>query len=465
MLIIIFLVTSKFPVSGQNIKCNTGTPTQVQLNEFKNVALSLSQQRTSGALKYIAIKPLVVRETNGTGGATLEDLNHTLASLNNTFKDLNVEFYFCSTGIKYIDNSNFYDFDNREEEALTKGNDVNHSINIYFLNSIKINGYDGSGGYAYFPGSESYTNRIFIINSATKGGHSLAHELGHYFGLVHTFERIGGMELVSRGEDGNCSDAGDHICDTEADPYGMDGATWEGCEYTGTVTDLNGDLYNPPADNIMSYYNHCAERFTPGQFERMELGTSVRTSQAEYNLLSGSPANVVPPGNLTFINNVSNITLQWEDLSNNETGFIIERSTSLEEGYEAIAGLGPNATSYKDEDMLAGVAYYYRIKPSNTTNSYSNAVLYCPGLAEIEEISGQTDACSERYEYTVPFTEGLSYTWSISGGGELSSVDNKATVVWSTPGIYSISVTSSNACISGNTKSMYVQVNDDLFAS
>lgn len=460
-----FLFISIFPVSGQAINCATSSPTQHQLNTFQNATQMLSQQRTSGALRYIAIKPLVVRETNGTGGATLEDLNQTLSSLNNTFKGLNVEFYFSSTGIKYINNSDFYNFDSRAEAELTEGNDVTNAINIYFLNSIKINGFEGSGGYAYFPGSESYTNRIFIINDATKDGYMLAHELGHYFGLVHTFERIGGMELVNRGEEGNCADAGDHICDTEADPYGLDGATWEGCDYTGNVTDLNGDFYTPPADNIMSYYNHCAQRFTPGQFERMEIGATIRVTQSEYNLLSSAPAKVVAPSNLTFVNNETSIILQWTDLSENETGFIVERSTSLEGDYVSIAGLGPNITTYTDNEILPGVAYYYRVKPSNTTNSYSNIVLHCPEIKELEDISGETEACLGGYEYSIPFSEGLSYEWTISGGGELTYSDNKATIEWSTPGIYSVSVTTSNACISGLTKSIYVHVNDGSFAT
>ncbi|MDQ3393984.1 MAG: M43 family zinc metalloprotease [Bacteroidota bacterium] len=464
ILLFSFLFASNLPVSAQINHCATGSPSIRQLNKITEAAVTVSQQRTMATIKHIAIKPLVVRNTNGTGGASIEDMNQTLASLNNTFKDLNVEFYFCSTGIKYIDNSDFFDFDNRQEDDLTRGNDVHHSINIYFLNSIKINGFEGSGGYAYYPGSESYTNRIFIVNDATKGGHTLAHELGHYFGLVHTFERIGGMELVSRGSEGNCADAGDHICDTDADPYGMDAATWEGCEYNGTVTDMNGDLYTPPADNIMSYYNHCSQRFTPGQFERMELGAFVRVSQTEYSLLAGTPANVAAPANLTYTLSGANIVLKWADMSGNETGFLLERSTSLTEGYEIIAGLVPNTTSFKDVNVMPGVAYYYRVKPSNTTVSYSNVVLHCPVIADLASIEGMNEACSGGYEYSVPLIEGLTYDWSVSGGGTISENGNKVFVEWATPGLHFVSVTASNACSIGPTQSMYVEVNRGTFA-
>jgi hypothetical protein len=101
------------------------------------------------------------------------------------------------------------------------------------------------------------------------------HELGHYFGLLHTHETANGAENVTRNNgDGcwNCQTAGDLLCDTPADPDLSETANdYPSCAYTGTGTDAcNGDSYVPMIDNIMSYADkYCRDVFTSEQIERM----------------------------------------------------------------------------------------------------------------------------------------------------------------------------------------------------
>lgn len=96
---------------------------------------------------------------------------------------------------------------------------------------------------------------------------TLAHELGHLFGLYHTFE--GGDELVNGS---NCATAGDGICDTPADPYSPElEVIWLGdnCEFIFAGTDTLGQLYQPDVGNTMSYYDCAGCGFTRGQFLKM----------------------------------------------------------------------------------------------------------------------------------------------------------------------------------------------------
>ncbi len=93
---------------------------------------------------------------------------------------------------------------------------------------------------------------------------ALSHEMGHFFGLPHTF--AGSGELVNGS---NCETAGDQICDTPADPYYDDpDIVWvdENCIFQPLFQDANGEYYRPDVGNIMSYYFCGCSSFTYQQY-------------------------------------------------------------------------------------------------------------------------------------------------------------------------------------------------------
>jgi hypothetical protein len=68
------------------------------------------------------------------------------------------------------------------------------------------------------------------------------------------------------------------------------------------------------------------------------------------------------------INNLSE--LMWTDNSNNETGFVIERSLpDSKTSFEAIAQVEANVTTYKVTGNLLYRFYFYRVKAINSTSS------------------------------------------------------------------------------------------------
>ncbi|MEZ4903156.1 MAG: GEVED domain-containing protein [Spirosomataceae bacterium] len=90
------------------------------------------------------------------------------------------------------------------------------------------------------------------------------------------------------------------------------------------------------------------------------------------------------PSNLTGGLGPSGLSLTFTDNSSNETGFIIERSTtSTTEGFVPVGGVAPNITTYLDPTTTAFTTYYYRVKASNSSNQYSTvftittALNYC----------------------------------------------------------------------------------------
>jgi len=84
---------------------------------------------------------------------------------------------------------------------------------------------------------------------------------------------------------------------------------------------------------------------------------------------------IVPPSNLiaTFIDDI--VRLEWQDNSNNEEGFVIERKVNGE-NYEEIATVGQNVTTYIDENIQLNRTYLFRVYgfAQNINSGNSNEV-------------------------------------------------------------------------------------------
>ena len=94
--------------------------------------------------------------------------------------------------------------------------------------------------------------------------------------------------------------------------------------------------------------------------------------------LSAPPA---PPNGLSANNGGSTkINLLWQDLSNNESGFKIERKLVSDTVYTEIVGVGANVVSYADNQVTKDVAYMYRVRAFNDggTSNYTNEATAIP---------------------------------------------------------------------------------------
>jgi N-acetylneuraminic acid mutarotase len=59
----------------------------------------------------------------------------------------------------------------------------------------------------------------------------------------------------------------------------------------------------------------------------------------------------------------------WSDNSDNETGFRIERKRGSLGGYEIVAIVGPNVTTFTDAPLRPGTPYWYRVRAFNAAGS------------------------------------------------------------------------------------------------
>jgi GEVED domain/Pregnancy-associated plasma protein-A len=395
LLIISTLYSNAFAQKPCNFKDVTDNEEKIFQTIMQTYQSQIKAQRASTATIYIPVQILFARTAAGVTTATMAEVNHGLARATQQFKAANIELYICGTDAvnpKVIDNDTLY------VDGLTKAK--NDSILTPFLskqahNLLFQNSLGGAGGYSY--GNTHYwiNNRSHILNGEIYDEKVLAHEMGHWLSLAHTFRNMDKVdnnfwELVTRNSSetlprlsANCSTQGDFVCDTPADPRGRTGGTQSGCDVSGngiTVFDQNGDAYRPMLNNIMSY-TFCSppQIFTQGQIDRMLAGyaynnTPSTTVDDRYSLdCAETTQPAITNLTTTLLNSSVNlgVRLTWQDNSSVETGYFIERTTNLASVWETIGATDKNQISFDDLTTILGAKYYYRIKPTNCKSIYN----------------------------------------------------------------------------------------------
>lgn len=252
--------------------------------KYKSVSLILSfalfcLTMTFGQLNYkyeslpclnkkFTILPHIVLDQLGNTGITENEIQASIDELNVYFEPICVSFELCA--FDTITNWQFDVLDDDEEyqDLLVKYHKQNR-INLFFVTETQI---PNACGFAALGGIQILRNFGIVVEKGdcvAPNSKTIPHEMGHYFGLVHTFEG-NGVELVDQS---NCETTGDLICDTPADPYvvGDDlGDYVEDCRFISLKVDANGQFYIPDVGNIMSYYpDRCGCGFTHEQYELM----------------------------------------------------------------------------------------------------------------------------------------------------------------------------------------------------
>jgi hypothetical protein len=214
--------------------------------------------------KTFAIVIHVVLNKNGQLGIDTSNLKNDVLSMNAAFKPIGVNFKLVQ--ILTIPNYRYLQAFETFRTEMENQFLLEDRINFFYVDSILEP--KGSGLASVGCINSPKTGGIWV----QKGANPLVHEMGHYWGLKHTFNGSGNENV----DGSNCETAGDFVCDTPADPYIhespsiMESYVNDDCIFIFEGKDSKGQFYNPNLSNIMSYYS-CGgcSTFTHGQYLRM----------------------------------------------------------------------------------------------------------------------------------------------------------------------------------------------------
>lgn len=235
---------------------------------------NFSDSTAIDSLTFFPIRFAVIQEDSSLE-ITKETFEKVIEDLNTSFEGVGFAFYLhrvdlIEKEIKLEDLSNNF---NNIYDRFSNMYDMKDIITVYVLDhskefctiSDRSISCSRTGGFSYILSNR--TNNVVVSRFDLLDQKIIAHELGHFFGLYHTFE-----EALFGKDDFNpehCHLVGDRICDTPPDP----GALFEIyvnysiCEMKGFKT-KEGHEYKPKLENFMSYYKPCylrAYQFTPQQ--------------------------------------------------------------------------------------------------------------------------------------------------------------------------------------------------------
>lgn len=155
--------------------------------------------------------------------------------------------HFDFKGVDYSTNANWAKGEDEYGMKTSLRNGDYKTLNLFYIPVFKYN------GQCHFPTDDSSKRAIDGCTMRTEvadNGQTTTHEIGHWFGLIHTFESYGGADCDAKNDmiDDTPAMINNWSCDTNDD----------------SCPSLPG---KDPVTNFMSY-STCRDRFTAGQKAR-----------------------------------------------------------------------------------------------------------------------------------------------------------------------------------------------------
>lgn len=287
-------------------QCGTASPTDQQKQELLQLFQQFTQQKNARRITNyrVAVKANVVSGNNASSFLSETDVREIINNANIYLQNINIQLYLYNDKVFQIKSDQYADFKIADENALRQANDVSDAINIYFVKYITLQNLTILSGYAALPSYSASTNRlVYSYFERTQDdfnnlkNKTFLHEIGHYFGLLHTFQDSNHAdeskrELVTRGAGSNCVTMGDQLCDTSADPFERLPLIYAfNCDEKtpSNLQDAHSNTFSPPIDNLMSYQQRCGNVFTEQQYQKMQASFAIRFSPlAEYQIVTRS---------------------------------------------------------------------------------------------------------------------------------------------------------------------------------
>ncbi|MFN3529202.1 MAG: M43 family zinc metalloprotease [Bacteroidia bacterium] len=279
--------------------CGTG-PAPSHIREFiQNIDYTQAQAEDLQTI-YIPVTLHIVRSSNGGGGFLENEANLTICDLNQRMASSGM-FFHVPGPVNFIDDDLLYTPNSTTPLfGMISSYNVPRTMNVYYTNLAQIS----LCGFAFYPnsGPGGFQNNGAVVMSfacSQPNGTTLAHEVGHFFSLPHTFDQTSNnpqainAERVTRNFNeisprlsANCNTRGDGFCDTPAD---FIGTRWS-CPTGRIELDVNGDQFIPDASYYMSYSaDACMSRFSDQQITAMRATLANTSASRGYLLIPPFP--------------------------------------------------------------------------------------------------------------------------------------------------------------------------------
>ncbi|MFZ4058951.1 MAG: M43 family zinc metalloprotease [Ferruginibacter sp.] len=303
IILLLFAVLNCIKLFAQR-ECNTPEPTFPLKVDTALVRHNIETKQVLATLPYqLRIRVVVFANNDGTNRAAADsDIIRQMGNMTAQYKPHQICFNLEEIVQANSTDLNSHNASTEEAELFPyiKSNRV-----TLFLHRQLFDNIGGLNGTAYAIPNNYLSMSSNAIASDTNIS-TLGHEMGHCFGLYHTFATVNGIENILRtGACANCSTVGDLLCDTPADPYSnsyiTDSVTDNNCNYTGLIQQAcSGVLYFYQMDptNSMAYGRRsCRNHFTNGQ------GSRARSFIASTDSL----INALSSDNLTLLANATTV--------------------------------------------------------------------------------------------------------------------------------------------------------------
>lgn len=392
-----------------------GTPpyrSQALINFQQNLMDDWVDSRGEDTI-YVKTVLHIVGRNDGSGSIPLDVVFNQLCLTNNVYNKFGVVLYVSD--IQYINNTDYYLHNQTDGHRMMQQYEVQGALNLFFVG-------DPAGACGYYSPS---ADCIALKNTCLgPNAYTMAHEIGHYFSLPHTFLGWEGKiydpnqstpysvngHLTETVDRSNCNQAADGFCDTWPDYLSYRWACNNNKESALIQTDVNGEEFRSDGTLIMGYsVPGCATRFTEQQISAILYNINVTRN------LNGSKPNLpdLDDYEITGINPAMDeevyfdgITFLWDK---------IEGALAYTIQYSPLPSFSERTTieaTVTDPHYVPDTIYpswhtiYWRIKPfgvwGKCNNEFSRTFSFSTKTTAVNNV----DLSNNRFIYPNPITQG-----------------------------------------------------------
>lgn len=370
-------------------ECNVSTENQKSWISRYETNIAQRQIKHRSTLIQLPLVFHIVNRSNGSGGVTADKCLNAVCDLNELYTHAAIQFYFPDAGIRFINDDGIFNTPYQEVNKLKMRSLQEEAINVFIVNKVSDN--NALGVY------DSKDDWILLQKGAiATGDKTLAHEIGHFFSLLHThfgwegrpwiqsydgsiatslsFDGSTATELVNRT---NCSSSGDMLCDTPAD-YNFGLNYQKSCNFSGNALDPTGTKVAPDESLIMSYFHDsCRTSFSEEQvlIMRADVENEKRYYLTKQTIpstqaLVGLPTLIEPTNQILSDKLPDSLIFAWNSVVGASHYYLVfDRSNKFNLDPKGFITDANNISI--GFDWLENTSYYWKVQAYNQQNMCS----------------------------------------------------------------------------------------------